>query len=209
VPGADRDGAPAELQRAARNLGYWPFRTCFEEGLRRAPELGGTVTVRLRLTPGGVDGADVAASTVRDPVVAACVAREAGHLRLAGGDPPRTSALEVTLGAGDEPVFVPPPVHNAQALRQALREPWSAVEQCFAGALTRAPDAGGRMELRFRVQPSGAIREVAEADTRFPDFDVTRCVLAVYRAAALPAFQAPAHDETFVYALHFEAAPAP
>jgi hypothetical protein len=52
------------------------------------------------------------------------------------------------------------------------------------------------------------VHEVAEAGTHFRDVDVTRCVLGVYRAASLPALGAPGRDAAFVYALHFEAAPA-
>jgi hypothetical protein len=208
VPDADQDPAEGELQRAARDQGYWPFRGCFEEGLRRAPDLGGAVTVHLRFSPGGANSADVAASTVHDPVVVACLAREAGHMRLPANDLSRAAVLQITLGAGDEPVFIPPPIRNAQAWRQALRGSWSAVEQCFADVLAKTPDAGGRMELRFRVKPDGVIAEVAEADTRFRAIDVTRCVLGVYRAANLPGVAVSGGDATFVYPLHFEAAPA-
>jgi hypothetical protein len=215
VVDADQLPEDAELQRAARDRGYWPFRVCFEEGLRRLPDLGGTVTLRLQLSPSGAGTAEVAATTLRDEVVAACLAREATSLRLPpGSDEPRVTVLRITLGAGDDPVFVPPAVRNAQALQQALRAPWTAVEQCFSDGLSKDPGAGGRMELRFRVHPSGAVVEVAEGDTRFRDIDVTRFVLGVYRAASLPPLDRPgreaaARDSSFVYALHFEAAAAP
>jgi hypothetical protein len=81
------------------------------------------------------------------------------------------------------------------------------VEQCYASELSRHPDAGGRMELRFRAHPDGAIDEVSEGDTRFEDVDVTRCVLGVYRTSRLPQMHHRSHDTTFVYALHFEARP--
>jgi hypothetical protein len=205
VSGADHDPAAATLQREVRNLGYWPFRTCFEEGLRRSPDLGGTVTLRIRVAPEGLASAGVVRSTLGDPVVVACMAREAAHVHWATLDRAGTADVLVTLGAGDEPVFVPPPVHNAPALRQALREPWSDVERCFSDGLAREPDAGGRMQLRFRVAPGGTVAEVAEAETRFRPLDVTQCVLGVYRARTLPV--AASRDETFVYALHFESPP--
>jgi hypothetical protein len=202
VSGADRDPAAAALQREARNLGYWPFRTCFEEGLRRSPDLGGAVTLRVRVAPEGLASAGVVRSTLGDPIVVACMAREAGHVHWTTPDRAWTADVLVTVGAGDEPVFVPPPVRNAPALLQALRQPWSDVERCFSDGLAREPDAGGRMQLRFRVAPGGTVAEVAEAETRFRPLDVTQCVLGVYRARTLPG--AASHDETFVYALHFE-----
>jgi hypothetical protein len=203
VPDADRDPAAAALQRAARNLAYWPFRTCFEEGLRRSPDLGGKVHLDLRATGGELTAADVGPSTLEDPIVAACVAREAALLHLPGvGDGAAT--IDVTLGAGDDPVFAPPPVRNASSLRQALRAPWDAVQRCFAEGLASDPAAGGRMQLRFRVEPTGAVAEVSEIDTRFRAIDVTRCVLGVYRTVNLPPRVGSSGDETFVYALHFE-----
>ena len=73
------------------------------------------------------------------------------------------------------------------------------------------PDAGGRLELRFRVKADGhatQILEVAEGESRFADIEVTRCVLGVYRTASLPAMHGATHETSFVYALHLEARPA-
>jgi hypothetical protein len=202
---ADRDPGAAALQRSARNLGYWPLRTCFEEGLRRAPDLGGKVRLDLRATGGELTAADVGASTLGDPVVTACLAREAALLHLPAAGDGAPAAIDVTLGAGDDPVFAPPPVRDAASLRQALRAPWDAVQRCFAEGLASDPAAGGRMQLRFKVEPSGAVAEVSEIDTRFRAIDVTRCVLGVYRTVSLPPRRASSSDDTFVYALHFEA----
>src|SRR5579883_1159912 len=68
-------GVPAaELQRAARNVGYWPFRRCYEEGLRRDQRLVGRVSLELAISPaGGVDRASVGSSSLRDESVALCI----------------------------------------------------------------------------------------------------------------------------------------
>jgi hypothetical protein len=197
--------AAADLQRVARNIGYWPFRHCYEEGLRRDQRLGGKVPLELQVDPRGtVERAAANAATVADPSVVTCVAREALHLPLVPGESPTQAKLVVTLATGDEPVPVPRPVPGADDLRQALRGHWPAVEQCYASDLPKHPDAGGRMELRFRLNPSGEVADVAEGDTRFGDADVTRCVLGVYRTTGFPALHGALHDGTFVYAMHFE-----
>jgi hypothetical protein len=197
--------AAADLQRVARNIGYWPFRHCYEEGLRRDQRLGGKVPLELLVDPSGVvERAAANAATVADPSVVTCVAREALHLSLVARESPTQAKLVVTLATGDEPVPVPRPVPGADDLRQALRGHWPAVEQCYAGELPRHPDAGGRMELRFRLGPAGEVAEVAEGDTRFGDADVTRCVLGVYRTTEFPALHGAPKDGTFVYAMHFE-----
>jgi hypothetical protein len=198
-----------DLQRTARNIGYWPFRRCYEEGLRRNQQLAGHVALDLSMaTAGAVAHATPAAagSTLRDESVALCVAREAAHLPLAmPADSPTTAKLDVSLATGDEPVPMQRPVVHADELREALRTSWPAAQQCYATGVAGRPDEGGRLELKFRVKSTGEIAEVAEGDTRFPDVDVTRCVLGVYRAAKLPAIGHGSHETTFVYALHFEA----
>ena len=118
---------------------------------------------------------------------------------------PTDAAVDVTLATGDEPVPVARPVPNADRLREVLRTSWPAVEKCYASELTRHPDAGGHMELRFRVGLEGEILEVAEdGDARFGDVEVTRCVLGVYRTARFTALDHAIHERDFVYGLHFE-----
>ena len=208
VPEASGGASATDVQRLARSVGYWPFRHCYEEGLRRDQHMGGKVAMDLSVAPGGaVDHANIASATLRDESVVLCVAREASHLALASGESATTAKLEVTLSTGDEPVPVPHAAPHADDLREALRASWPAVRQCYAGELARHPDAGGRMELRFRVHGNGEIAEVSEGDTRFGDVAVTRCVLGVYRNAKLPAIGHGSHETSFVYGLHLETRP--
>jgi hypothetical protein len=199
----------AELQRTARSSGYWPFRHCYEEGLRRDQHLAGHVALDLPLSQAAADRATVTNASLHDESVVLCVAREAAHLSLGGGaDSAGTARLDIALSTGDEPVPVQHAVPHADELRDALRMSWPGVRQCYASALARQPDAGGRLELKFRVHGSGESAEVDEADSHFPDAEVTRCVLGVYRGAKLPSVAHGSHDATFVYALHLEPRPA-
>ncbi len=198
----------SDLERAARNLGYWPFRHCYEGGLERNQKLSGYVSLSIApVAPQGPTSAELGASTIRDESVSLCVAREAQHLSLpwSAGAEGAHAAMKIVLSTGDEPVPVPRAVPHADELQQVLRASWPAVQQCYASGLARHPDAGGRMELRFRVKSSGEILEVAEDEPRFGDVDVTRCVLGVYRAAKLPPMHG-AHAGTFAYAMRLEAA---
>ena len=197
----------ADLQRAARNVGYWPLRHCYEEGLRRNQQLAGSVSFEIGRQSG--DGAtQLTESTVRDESVTLCVLREARHLQLPWGEGGETMAdMKVTLATGDEPVPTPHAVSHSDELREALHASWPAVQQCYASELAKHPDAGGRMELKFRAKSSGEILDVSEEEPRFGDVDVTRCVLGAYRTAKLPHLHG-SHAGTFVYALHFESAPA-
>lgn len=200
----------ADLQRAARNLGYWPFRHCYEEALERNQQLSGSVSLSLsRLADPSTTDAAVQGSTIKDEMVPLCVAREAEHLQLPWAAAPADARadLKVTLSTGDDPVPVPHAIPHAEEVRHALRASFPQVQQCFASGLAHHPDIGGRMELRFRTKSDGEVLEVSEDEPRFSDVDVTRCVLGVYRTAKLPPIHG-VHGGTFVYSLHFEAAPA-
>ncbi|HEY8039257.1 MAG TPA: AgmX/PglI C-terminal domain-containing protein [Polyangiaceae bacterium] len=210
VVDAQGGASAADMQRLARSAGYWPFRTCYEEGLRRDQHLGGKVSMDLAVAPGGaVERSTLTGATLHDESVVLCVAREAKHLTLAPGESATAAKLEVTLSTGDEPVPVPHAAPHADELREALHASWPAVQQCYAGELARRPDVGGRLELRFRAKANGEIDEVSEGEPRFGDVDVTRCVLGVYRTARLPALHHGSHETTFVYAMHLEARPEP
>jgi hypothetical protein len=104
-------------------------------------------------------------------------------------------------------VPVPHPASHADDLREALRASWPAVQQCYTTELAKHPDAGGRLELRFRIHSGGEVAEVSEGDSHFGDVDLTRCVLGVYRSGKLKAGGHAAHEGSFVYAVHLEARP--
>jgi hypothetical protein len=212
VASAQGGASAADVQRSARNLGYWPFRHCYEEGLERNQQLAGSVHFQLARQAGGA-GTQLVESTIKDESVTLCVLREARHLELTWGaeasDPTAdaTADVKVSLATGDEPVPTPHPVPHADELRDALHASFPAVQQCYTSGLAKHADEGGRMELRFHAKSTGEVTEVTEDEPRFADVDVTRCVLGVYRTAKLPHLHG-SHTSTFVYALHFETAPS-
>jgi hypothetical protein len=199
----------ADVQRVARSKGYNPFRSCFEEGLRRDQKLGGKITVDFTLGANGqVVGAKKTAATLGDDSVVQCVVREAGRLELAhpeSGTPAIT--MVVTLSPGDDPIPVPRAAPHADRLREALRTRWSGVEVCYKDGLTRRPDLGGRLEVKLRVSPHGDVLEAGEGATRFGDAAVTKCVVDVMKDAKLPKLGTK-HETSFVYALHVESPPS-
>ena len=98
--------AGAELQRVARSSGYWPFRRCYEDGLRRDQRLKGKVVLEVVVAEDGSveSSAAMTASTLADDAVVACVAQEAQRLSFATDEAPTTATLSVALSPGDEPV---------------------------------------------------------------------------------------------------------
>jgi hypothetical protein len=203
-------GAPqAELQRTARDAGYWPFRRCYEDGLRRDQELSGKVSLTLSISASGrVEQSSVTGSTLHDKVVIACVAREALQLSFSAAESRTMARADVSLATGDEPVAVSLPAAGAEELRRSLQNAWPDVEQCYARGLVTDPQLGGRIELLFRVGIHSELAEVSAGSTRLADSDLGRCVLDVYRGARLGLHEGN-HERHFVYALHLEADPTP
>jgi hypothetical protein len=201
----------ADVLRTARAKGYWPFRLCYEEGLRRVPKLHGTVRFRVTVGPGGTArGVRKVAAEMEDATVTSCVLKAARSLALAPperGTPDVT--LEVSLWPGDAPVRAgsasPSRASDApDALVAALRSRWEAVRACYAEGLRRTPGLWGRLAMRFRLTSKGDIVEATEVESRFPDRDVTECALRVYERAGLSPY---AEDRVFVYALRLGTPP--
>jgi hypothetical protein len=204
-----RGAAASDLQRIARDAGYWPFRRCYEDGLRRDQELAGKVSLALAISPSGqVVQSVVTGATLHDRSVMACVAREARQIAFAPGTAMATAAADVALASGDEPVAVSVPVARAEELRRSLRTVWPAAQQCYAQALVVNPLMGGRIELLFRIDVHGEIAEVSQGATDMPGSELGPCVLSAYRGLRLGLHEAN-HERHFVYALHFERDPTP
>ncbi|MGH7434266.1 MAG: hypothetical protein ACRENE_01165, partial [Polyangiaceae bacterium] len=198
----------AGLQRTARNLGYWPFRRCYEEGLRRDQSLTGTVSVDLLVSPEASGRrTELQSSTLKDDVVTKCVAREAHHLVFDPVASPVAAKLRVLLALGDEPVPLALGIPGGKDLRAELRAHWPEAASCFEASLARHPDAGGRIELRFDLDDDGALSQISEVGARYPDTATTECVAAVYRRVQLTSPPA-VRGKAFVYVVHFEPASA-
>jgi hypothetical protein len=210
VPEAQGASAAA-LQRAARNYGYWPFRRCYEDGLRHDQHLAGKIVLDLSIAADGTVRGAVAAADLADESVVLCVAREAQQLSLGApeGGGRAEAKVAVKFWTGDEPFPVARPVPHADEVHDALRASWPAVEECYTAALAKRPGAGGSIDLRFRVAVDGSVVDVSEeGEPRFGDPEVTRCILDVYRAAKLaPRGSRGQQELRFGYAIHLEAGP--
>jgi hypothetical protein len=188
------DANEADMQRAARLKSYWPFRICYEQGLRRMQRLHGTIKLRLTVGPNGrPSGVQQLATELRDGAVVNCVVKSAMGLGLpvpSSGSPQVT--LEISLWPGDEPVSVKTAIvgknaapADAQALTEALRTRWNEVRACYAAGLRRHEGLWGRLGLALRIT-AGIVDDVSEVESHFPDPEVTQCVRKVFLHAEIP-----------------------
>lgn len=183
----------ATLLAEARNQGYWPFRLCFEQGLRENPELSGQIQMRVRIaTSGRVVSARLRGVPLRSHRTVECALRAASALTFKKRPARR---VEVELGVkfwpGDAPL--PPrderatPPWDARPATQTLAANASELARCCVEALGRDPKLWGRLAFTVRADSTGRILEGRETESRFPDRDASECMRQAFtRLPPLP-----------------------
>lgn len=209
----DRILSEASLLARSRKYGYWPFRLCFEAGLRKDQTLGGKTRIRFRVSRSGrISNARLLHTTLRDADVAKCLVESASEIELLS--PPRTVEVEarIDLWHGDAPlpalVEAPEqsPSLDAEALLQALEASRTSFAACYRDALSRDPGLWGRVELDIELDADGAIAKVTERDSRFPDKEALACVRSAAQNVTLPVKKG---RPNFVVGLRLGTAPTP
>jgi TonB family protein len=185
--------------REARKQQYWPVRRCFEQGLLRDQRLQGKVHVQFVVRHTGMvrKPHSIGTSALRDAVATDCVAHSFSSLRLpvtTRGD--ATVRLDVSLYPGDLPVRSTddattdsgPGTLDASAAQAVIASSAAReLQRCYDNGLARVAGLWGRMALRVDLAADGAVRDVTETESTFPDPDTTRCAADVVRKIAFPA----------------------
>jgi hypothetical protein len=183
----------ATLLAEARSRGYWPFRTCFEQGLRARPTLSGRTRLRLSIGSGGlVTAGRVLATELAERTTAQCLALAARGLSFRHAPTRRLDVeLSVKLWPGDAPL---PPRELARtpreletsALAGAFMESAPALARCCESALARDPRLWGRVALCVETNADGAVVKARETESRFADPAASACMAQELGALRLP-----------------------
>ena len=198
----------AEMQRAARLKSYWPFRICYEQGLRRTQKLHGTIKLRLTIgSSGRPSNVQTIATELGDPDVVSCVVKSAAGLALpapSSGAPQVT--LDISLWPGDAPVGGKSALRGKNAVpaeaasfTEALRLRTNDIRTCYAAGVRRHEQLWGRLALSLKIA-NGTVREADEVESHFPDPEVTACVRQALIGSAVPH---PESELVIVYPLRF------
>jgi hypothetical protein len=205
-----------------RNKGYWPFRLCFEAGLRQNAKLRGKSRLHFVIdVDGRARASRLVATELTDIEVARCVAARAGALKFA--PPPRRRVpveLSVELSPGDAPLpelrlagTDPPdatprplPVLDGRRVEELLLGALATATACFASRNAVEPFLWGRIGLRVDVDRHGNVT-VKEHESRFPDAEVVRCTAAAVQA--LPIANVATGPASFTWAVRFGSPPPP
>jgi hypothetical protein len=201
-----------------RNRGYWPFRLCYEAGLRPAAKLKGKTHVRMVIGRNGkVTSSRLGSTELADRNVATCLVARTRTLRFSPA-PERTAEVDVTvdLSPGDAPLpgsgieregidEAPSGTLDLKAMGPALAGALAPAASCYEEGLARDRALWGRLGIRVEVNAEGTIRSVHEEESRFPDSRVAACVLA---SVADLRVLAPVGGAThFVWGLRFGSVP--
>jgi hypothetical protein len=179
-----------------RSKGYWPFRLCFEEGLRQGNQKSTTTVLRFSIdTRGQVSYARKMKSDASSEVTT-CM-RQAAYAPKYSPRPPRRVDVELTaqLSRGDVTLPGRDPETaarvDAAALLPALDRLEPRVSRCYAEGLARDAKLWGRIELLVARDESGRVTRTEELGSRFPDAGVMQCVQEVVSEQVLDAGHGP------------------
>lgn len=211
----------ARVQAEARAKGYWKFRLCSEDGLRRDQKMHGQTILRFSITPHGhVTHAWLVKSKLTDKDVKSCLRHAVSKLAFKPAPHRRVDVqLSVKLWPGDAPVPLigaPDPDKapdnpgqlDAAAIQKATADVPAAVRSCYRNALERDPHLWGRIQLRVDLDKKGRVQHVAQDESHFPAPAVVRCAVAALGKCHFPPAKGGALS--FVYALRLGAlAPLP
>jgi hypothetical protein len=172
-----------------RNLGYWPYRICFESSARKVQSKGGDTWMQVRINKRGrVVAANLMKSSVDHPQIAACILNATRLIRLSGTQ--STGAilnLRVRVFSGDAPLFANRILPDGKVvvepglLRVASNGIKGAVAQCVGAGLGRDPGLWGRLAVLLQFNRDGQVVRSDEYDSHFPDATVVECVNRAYR----------------------------
>jgi hypothetical protein len=76
---------------------------------------------------------------------------------------------------------------NTDEVIRAVRAQNAAIRGCYERALARSPTLAGRLNVRFAVQPDGAVTEIAIEESTLRDEALHACIVDVFRALRFPA----------------------
>jgi hypothetical protein len=186
------------LLARSRARGYWPFRLCFEDGLRSDQKLHGKTELSLHIGGNGrVARVRLVATELKDTTVVECLSEAAKKLPYLS--PPRGKSIDVLLTVrlwpGDAPVPLAEAPDNApgnpgtldvDAVSAVLEAAQGELERCYVKGLDKDPQLWGRVQVRIEQDKKGRVRRARQDESQFPDRGVAACVVSVLRSRPYP-----------------------
>lgn len=207
----DRVLSQASLLARSRKYGYWPFRLCFEAGLRKKATLGGKTRIRFRVNRAGrILQKRLLSTKLEDREVAQCLVEAASEIELLPALRSIDVEAKIDLWRGDAPLPTlvespeKAPTLDHDAITAVVEASRASFEGCYRSALARDPALWGRVEVAVQLDPSGVVVSASERDSHFPDKEAAACVIETTRALE---FSPKKSRPSFVLGFRFGSAP--
>jgi hypothetical protein len=181
-----------------RNLGYWPYRICFESFAEITPNRGGETWIQVRTSgQGRVIGTRLLGSNLAQAEMAACLFKATRSITFDRQNLPRAAfALRVRVFPGDAQL---PPVVRDDRLHTIdfsanpvafglIREP---VELCIREGRKHDARLWGRLALSLRVDEQGRVVSASQYGSHFPDSTTVTCSTSAMLRLQLPGIAGP------------------
>jgi len=183
------------LLARSRKLGYWHFRLCYEAFVQaNGPTKGGETSMRFRVgRDGRIGRAQLVKTKLDSREVVGCLLDRVREIELLPPAKPVDVELSVQVWPGDVPLpsLSNPPADrrelDADALEKLLEGSRAELEACGQEAFARDAGLWGRVQLHLELRPDGGVARAKQSESRFPDDEVTRCVIRTVSKLAFPA----------------------
>jgi hypothetical protein len=184
-----KSGAIRHYLAEFRNLGYWPYRLCFESFASEVHSKGGDAWIQVQVNKHGrVVTSRLLKSSYDHPPIAQCISSATRSIRLSRNQTTgATLNLRVRVFPGDAPLAANRKLSEGKAaiepslLRAALSTVENAVGQCIQDGLGRDPKLWGRLAMLVQFNKQGRVVQSEEYDSHFPDVSVVKCINLAYR----------------------------
>ncbi len=208
-PMAGKPGLSTAQTDPVVNAAMAKFKACYDDGLKRNPNLGGDVVVQVVIgATGGVDSAKLL-RTIPDADFGNCALGVAQGLKF----PAPYKGKPVTL---NHPMrFAPPQGAGKRVgrltegqLRSGFARVTESFKQCYDARVKEKPGLAGTITLGVKIGADGAVTAVDVVHDEPADPPLTSCVLERAREVRfpIPEFQAPLE---VTYPLRFDPPPPP
>lgn len=207
----------------ARKWGYWNFRICLEEALRRQGSRKqqtdhGQTIIRVAINSSGkVRAARLVKSELDDKQAQQCLVDRTLDYKPFSPMPRKRLQVELSikLWPGDAPVPLleaddderGPGDVDLDQVHAAVEKRLDRLKRCYFFGLERDEKLWGRLQVQLTLrEKGGSPTRIRETESQFPDRRVTRCVRRELRKLDLPPTQKGA--VVVVQGIRFGAPPA-
>ncbi len=162
------------------------FKGCYDQALKRNPNIGGSMLVKIVIGAGGKVSQSVVLQSLKDVDLDVCLTTVARGLTF----PAPYKGKPVTL---NHPFAFAPPQGGRRLgklsdgqLNGVFSRARSSFRRCYDDRLVKKPKIGGEIILALTVLPSGDTKNVRLSEDEIGDLPLAKCILSLAQELRFP-----------------------